>query len=349
MITKMSHLASPGVDFDDSLKPIYVRDAAADTNRVVFVPASLAPSENTVTVESIPCTATVLVPRQPEALDTGADEAMKRAFGVKDDLKSTLMFCSKRPFFAAAQLTLSVAHRKKQADIRQERLKMLTSLKSTSKGEIKSRDPPTASIKDRHPHYDATKNLCLANTCTWSEAFSENRSRDCDAVSRIGGQVKTEVDIMVLNKIAEDDPQLRNIINNMARLHCPDEQIPLLSTVPIVVQYLTAKVDLLVSNIIARQTQESRYNHWDLEITFAKDEWSVYLKGFLYSECFDDINKKIAQEGATLQELLGTISRNPESMPTVTLNFQRLSDHYGIQEDRAKVRENILKQEIRQG
>ena len=149
---------------------------------------------------------------------------------------------------------------------------------------------------------------------------------------------------MVLNKIAEDDPQLRNIINNMARLHCPGGLIPLLSTAPIVVQYLRAKVDLLVSNIISPQTQESRYNHWDLDLTFAKDEWSAYLSGFLYSESFDDINKKIAREGATLQEMLEATSRNPECMPTVSLDFQHIADHYGIREERAKVRkENLWK------
>ena len=147
---------------------------------------------------------------------------------------------------------------------------------------------------------------------------------------------------MVLNKIAEDDPQLRNIINNMARLHCPDGQIPLLSTVPIVVQYLTAKVDLLVSNIIAPPTQESRYNHWDLDLTFAKDEWSAFLRGFLFSERFDDINKKIAREGATLREILGATVGNPECMPTVSLDFQHLVDRYGIWEERAKVRKGIL-------
>ena len=152
MITKMCHLGSPKVDFDDSLKPIHVRDTAAGTTRVVFLPASLTPSENSVTVDCIPCTATVLVPRQPEALDTAADEAMGRAFDVKSDLNSTLKFCSERPFFAPAQLTLSVAHRKKQADIRQQRLKMLNSLKTTSKGKIAPKSVPSTSSVVVLPH-----------------------------------------------------------------------------------------------------------------------------------------------------------------------------------------------------
>ena len=298
--------------------------------------------EKVVTVKSIPCTATVLVTRQPEALDTVGDEATQRAFDVKGELKNTLLFCSKRPFFAPAGLTLSVAYRKKQADIRQERLKMLTTLKATGKGEIISRDPPTASVKDRNPHYDATKNLSLTNTCNWSEAFSEKRSRECEAISKIGGQVKTRVNIQVLNKIAEDDPELRNIIHNMARQHCPEEQIPLLATVPIVVQYLVAKVDLLVSNIVTPSTLYNRYNHWDLDLDFARDEWSAYLRGFLYSECFEDINKKLARQGATLREMLRATTQNPECMPTVSLEFQHIADRYGISEERAKVRKGIL-------
>ena len=124
----------------------------------------------------------------------------------------------------------------------------------------------------------------------------------------------------------------------MARFHCPDGKIPLLSTVPIVVQYLAAKVDLLLSNVIAPTTLLSRYNHWDLNLQFAIDEWSAHLSGFLYSESFENLNKQIAGQGANLREMVAATVQNPECMPTVSLDFQHIADHYGIREDRAKVR-----------
>ena len=60
------------------------------------------------------------------------------------------------------------------------------------------------------------------------------------------------------------------------------------------------------------------------------------MRGFLFSECFEDLNKKIARRGATLREMVGAATQNPECMPTVSLNFQYITDHYGINEERAK-------------
>ena len=81
----------------------------------------------------------------------------------------------------------------------------------------------------------------------------------------------------------------------------------------------------------------SLYNNWDLEVEFQRDEWTVVLKGFLYSEEYENLNTKIARQGATSDDILDTIIANPHIFPTVSLDSQRLADLYGMNTERAQV------------
>ena len=78
--------------------------------------------------------------------------------------------------------------------------------------------------------------------------------------------------------------------------------IPLLSIAPLVLKHVRGKVTLLEKHILS-----NLYNNWDLEVNFEEEEWTVQLSGFLYSEEYEELNKRIARQGATGKEFLGTI------------------------------------------
>ena len=192
------------------------------------------------------------------------------------------IFLSKRPFLCKPNIALSVLYRKKLGDIALERLKMLGAMSRTSVGKIVSRNPNIANITDRAPHYNATKKLCLTNTCQWSEAHQEKISDESAAISNVAGQIKLKVKVQILKKLANDNPELKAVMFNMVRHH--KENFAFIGTAPIVIKHLKAKIMLLMENIIERA-----FKNWDLEIRFVENEWTVFLLGYLYSENFDVI------------------------------------------------------------
>ena len=324
-----------GTGRDDTLQPVLIRDQRAETARVVYVPAFLAKPGTIVQEQDVPFNATVLVANLPEALDEFSEETMKKARQVHCDLREVTDFCSKRPLVIPAHIILTVAYRKLLADIDLERKQILSALCSTSKGSIVSRRTKSANIKDRNPHFNATKQLCLSNTCEWSDVSREQAHRESCAIQRSSGQVKTKVRIKVLNKLSLDDVEMQRIIFQTSLTHCPDGMIPLIATAPLCVTYVKAKVDLLLQHIISSASVEGKYNHWDLSVDFIERDWTVFLTGDLYSVTFEEINKKMARDGASLEERTHEVLRNAGDQPTVSLQSQSLQDQYAMSKERS--------------
>ena len=149
------------------------------------------------------------------------------------------------------------------------------------------------------------------------------------ARSNINGQVKTKVSLLLTKSAAVDNPHLVKVIEGTFAVNGVR---PILSLAPIVLQHIQGKVELLRKHVLS-----SIYNNWDLEVEFLRDEWTVVLKGFLYSEEYESLNKKIARLGTTAGDLLDTIIENPHIFPTVSLDFQRIADLYGMSTERAQV------------
>ena len=265
----------------------------------------------------------------PEALHTIGDEALLRAYENKLSLKSLTNFFTKRPSSTSLDVTLSALYKKKLAEIREERLKLMISM-SKSKGEITSRNPKQANIKDIVSHYDATLNLCLHNTCSWSQGSKQQKMDESSARSRINGQVKTRVSLVLLKKFAYDNPKLEKVLESTFLVN---GLLPTMSLAPIVLQHLEGKVELLRKHVFA-----NIYNNWDLEIDFSRDEWTVHLVGFLYSEEYENLNKLIARKMATTDDVLNTIIAHPHIFPTASLDSQRIADLYGMSRERAQVK-----------
>ena len=324
---RLQEVGSPGQEIDDTMKPVRIEDDSNGCSRVVYIPASLVPDQPSVNM-ILPQSTTILVPKHPDGLDEIGDEAFIRTDEIKSKLKSLTSFLAKRPSPTSLDITLSVLYRKKLLDIREERKKLVRSM-SSSKGEITSRHQKEANILDRKGHYDATQQLCLTNTCSWSEGRKEQMMEESLARANINGQVKTEVSLLLSKSVAVDNPHLQKVIESTFAVNGVRQ---ILSLAPIVLQHIQGKVELLRKHVFS-----SIYNNWDLEVEFLRDEWTVVLKGFLYSEEYENLNKKIARLGATAGDLLDTVIANPHIFPTVSLDSQRIADLFGMSIERAQV------------
>ena len=318
---------------NDVMRAVRVPDG--ENNRIVFMPPSLAPElaveENHPLLD--PKKTTVIVPQNPDALDLFDEETMDDALKEKKNLKWVTEFSSKRIFFSPAiALTLSVMLRKKLAQIKDDRLRMLGGMKSTQKGIVVSRDRKIAKINERKPHYDATKSNCLTNSCPWSVGHLQQRVDESAAISCANGQLKTRVRLEIVRNLAEGSPGLGQVMLLVAKYHYNGRIFPLISTAPIVLQFAKAKTDLLIKHIISQL-----YSNWDLQVDFKREEWSVDLMGLLYSAEYNEVNKKIARQGASMQEVVRAVLRESEVRPIVSLDKQWIADHCGIREDEAEV------------
>ena len=228
--------------------------SVTNVKRIVFVPSHW--QDNRETIENnIPNTATVLVPNQPESLDEMEEVFFNKAFDDKDSLKEVIEFSSVRPMVGPPTVALSVFWRKKQADIKAERISIFRSLSGTYKGEIEHRGQPnTASISKQNPSYKLTKELCLVDTCSWSEGAREKRCRESQARSSVNGVVKTWVSLTLVNF---------------------EGQLPL-QAAPMVLTSAYAKLRAIMKHIIAPS-----YTNYDLELKFYATKWRINLFGFL--------------------------------------------------------------------
>ena len=332
-IDKVKALGSPG-EHDDTLMKVVVK-VGDQGSRVVFVPATLIPEYDGPEIGDNlnPMTTTVLVPKNPEALEEIGDDALERANQRKKSLEEVAEHFGRRHFFGPLTETLSVLHQYKLGNIRVERLAMLSNMKRFRKGKVISRNPNQAEITGRNPHYAETQKHCLTDTCAFSPAASEKRSRESLARSAINGQVKIRVEILILKNLALDSPILRDII-----LSCPSDA-PLISHAPTVLNYLKAKLKLLIKHIVT-----PIYSNWDLELRFAVDEWTVTLVGFLHCEEFDALNKKIARGEISSKEIAREILQHPQVLPTAALSGKRLKEEHGFSDERAQVTEHLIKE-----
>ena len=329
---RVRELGSPD-DHGDTLRKVVIEVEGNQGTRVVFVPASLIPDYEAVAIGDNlnPMTTTVLVPKNPEALEQIGDDALERANTRKRSLEGVAEFFGRRHFYGSLTETLTIFHLLKLGAIRVERLTMLSNQKRISKGKITSRNPNHAQVTGRKPHYAETLKFCLTNTCSWSTAASEKRSQESAARASINGQVKIKVEITLISNLARDSPLLRDII-----LSCPSTA-PLICFAPTVLNYVKAKARLLLKHIIAPM-----YSNWDLELRFADSKWTVTLVGFLHCEEFEEVNKRIARGEVSWREIAKEIQRHPAILPTTAITATRLKEEQHISDERAQVTTSLF-------
>ena len=290
-----------------ALVAVEVEHPQTHAKRVVFVPSQLKDDLQTVE-DNIPYNATVVVPKLPEALDQLEEKCFDKAHDDKESLRELTDFASRRPIDGSPTLELSVFLRMNQANIKMERISMLKSLSTTSKGKIEGRNPNVASIKKRNSAYSLTKKFCLVSTCPWSEAAREKQSSERQARSAVNGVVKTKVELTLVDCIGD--------IN--------------LRTAPLLLNHAYGKLTALVKHVIGPS-----YSNYDLEVRFHASEWKIYVVGFLYSDYYEDINVKIARDGAGLKEVTDEIRGLMGLMPTVCLNSEQLAREHNLSKERA--------------
>lgn len=313
---------------DGTLKPVKVTDSEAGAARIVFVPNCLVQNmddeEDSLVID--PTRTTVLLPRNPDALDVIGEDVIETAFKMNTNLKKWSEFVAKRMFFNHLTVSVTLLYRKKLAEIKEGRLRALKSMKTSSKGRILSRNPNLGDIKDRNPHYAATKGFCLTDTCPWSDGHREQTSDESAAIASANGQLKTEVTMQVLS-FSQDCPDLINVILTAQRYY-GERIVGVLPLAPLVLQLAKAKTDLIIKHLVAQL-----YQNYDLELRFKKTDWGVELSGLLYAAEYETINAKIARDGASMSEIIEVVTQNPELQPTTSLDPQCIADLYGIREE----------------
>ena len=327
---RVRELGSPD-EHGDTLRQMVIEVEGCQGTRVVYVPASLIPDYEGVDIGDNlnPMGTTVLVPKNPEALAELGDGAAERAHTSKQSLEQVAGFFGRRLFNGPLTETLTVLHRLKLGNIRAARLTMLNNLKKTSKGKIVNRNNPNlAEVTRRNPHYAETLKFCLRDTCCYSTAACERRSEESAARASVSGQVKLKVEITLIDNLARDSPLLRDIILSSSST----APRPLICFAPTVLNYVKAKLKLLIKHVIAPM-----YSNWDLQLRFDKLEWTVKLVGYLHCEEFDELNKRIARGEVSSREVAQEIQRHPHILPTTALGVNRLKEDHGMSEDRAQV------------
>ena len=216
----------------------------------------------------------------------------------------------------------------------------LSNLSKTSKGKITSRDPNQADVKDRKPHFAQTQNFCLTNTCSWSPASRQKRAAESAARANVNGQVKIKVEATLIKKIARDDPLLQEIIRGIAAT--PHGLTALISVAPTVLNFLRAKLKLLVKHIIAQT-----YSKWDLELRFADQDWTVMLVGYLYCQELDELNRKLASGEISSKDLTREVRRHPSVLPTTARSVDRIRACHGVSNKSAQVKRFRISFELR--
>ena len=149
----------------------------------------------------------------------------------------------------------------------------------------------------------------------------------------MNGCIKIKVEMTVLKNLAVDSPHLRDIISETLRFLGPTS---LISTAPLVLNYLKAKVDLLMKHVIAQS-----YQNWDLDLQFSEQEWTVQMVGFLFCKEFEEFNGKIARGEAAEDEFAKEARKYQHMLPTTTTSKNRLMEDYSIDEEFAEVSDCI--------
>ena len=341
----LRELGAPAAEHDDTLEKVYIEDEVSQNLRVVFVPAVLKVDQQGNDISDVqlhPFSTTVLVPKYPEALEDVGEEGSERANSVKKRLGQISEFFGRRHFLGPVTETLSILWRHKLAEIRVQRLSMLSSNKNTGKGKVKSRDPNRAAVKDRNPHFAETQAHCLTNTCSFSAPAQQRRSQESAARLNIIGQVRIKVQIKLIKKMATGSPLLQEIIQE--NMLSPHGVAPLVSLAPLVLNYLKAKTKLLVKHCIT-----PRYTNWDLDLRFAEREWTVEMVGYVYCEEFKELNQKIARGEVSASEVAAEVRKHSHVLPTTASSIRRLTRDLTIGEERAQAMEVLVRQHQRDG
>ena len=194
---------------------------------------------------------------------------------------------------------------------------MLQSLWNTCKGKVVTRKPNQVSTKDRNPHYGMTKNFCLIKTCPWSEGAEERRRCESQARASVDGVVRTKV-MLTLMKVEEDMP---------------------LDGAPLLLNWVYGKLKALVRHIIS-----PNYSNYDLQIRFDTREWKIDLVGYLYLKEYDDINVKIASEGAGLEEIVLEIEKHWPMMPTVCIKAEDMEKYFNFSQEEAEALSALVRE-----
>ena len=139
----------------------------------------------------------------------------------------------------------------------------------------------------------------------------------------------------LVKRMATDSPLLQAIIDkSFSSAHQPSS---LASLAPLILNYVKAKMKLLMTHIIA-----PNYTNWDLDVVFEGKEWTVKCVGYLYHKELDEVNKRIARDEVSENELATEVRRLQHLLPLTAVSHHKINGHPNIAESRAAVLEELV-------
>ena len=315
-----------------------LRDEGKD--RAVFTPSGSA--HNYQEGETSPSWSTaILVPYQPAALKM-IKQMCDRAVEQRADLSQLGASLLSRPIVMDFQETFSILYQHLLANTGQTMKQIYFGLSSVAQGQILPENMTTA--KKKTPKQWMTFSGALRESCLWSAPSEEKISAEQEARNTINGMVKMYLKATVVDGFKDADLNRVLLVGCKAYLNInvqsieeiqndPDVDLILTKMSPIILKFVNAKVGLFVKHII-----DPNFSNYDLRLKFNKGKLNVHVEGFVYARQFIEVNQMISRD-ATLEitpEVIEKVLECKEVLPTVTLDWNELTENFNIEEARAK-------------
>ena len=249
---------------------------------------------------------------------------------------------------------VSMLHRFAMAFFRRSCVAKMSARGDVATGPISSRSPKKCGAIFLKPKFRDIEAHAIQDTLAWSDSAQVVRLAESEARSSVNGRIKNKVRVKLLShdlilwsdklkdimarsfnrKIEESGG--RRVLTceggcNMASCaeNHPDANeflteklkgIGRLARIPLILNYLKAKVECFEKAILQRQCE-----HYDFKIVWDKFSWNVHMVGHIWTKRRQNLNEKVARQWFLREiDIVRRILARSEDLETVSLNPQQL-------------------------
>ena len=299
----------------------------------------------------------VFVPNTQNAVGQLKNSA-KRAAEEWDTLKS-LVSATLAPRtmllgnFGEFVQAVSMQHRYAMASFRRSCVAKKSAWEEVATGRINSRSPKKCEAIFVKPKSRDIEAQAIPDTLAWSDSAQVVRLAESEARSSVNGRIKNKVRVKLLsNDLLLWSDKLKDIMarsfkrniketggrrvmtceggcNESCAENHPDANeflterlkgIGQLARIPLILNYLKAKVECFEKAILQRQCE-----HYDFKIVWDKFSWNVYMVGHMWTKRWQNLNEKVARQWFLGEiAIVRRILARSEDLETVSLDPQQL-------------------------
>ena len=315
----------------------------SQSGRLTVAPTCLTEDRLDV-VQAEPSLSTlVLVPYDSSAI-RGISKWCDEVIKDRPELQECAQDLLKRPFLTNFNATFSCLYRHLLANIKHSMGKVFVGLSKVARGQVVTRNPNITNARKVNPNHEQTIGPAMRDQCGWSYPRQQQKTMESEARQNVNGKVEIHMRGTILKDF--EDEELNRILlegcqkfvnENITTIEDlkgdPNVESFLIKMSPIIVTYIRNKAKLFVKNIVA-----PNFSNYDLELDIDDRKLQIELRGVLYAEGFDEVNKTLAAEpeARLIPEVAARVALEEGTFPTVTLNWANLSASYNLDELRSK-------------